>query len=65
MQFEIGAGGLINERNLAVLASASALCKIKDLNNLRRNLGRIALLGTYRMWLVRYSQEWSPGPLMT
>ena len=65
MPFEIGARGFINERNLGVLASVSAMCKIKDLKNLRRNLARIALLGSYRIWLARHSQEWSPGPLMT
>ena len=48
MPFEIGARGFVND-NFGVLASLSAMCKIRNVKNLRQNLGRIALLGSYRI----------------
>ena len=64
MPLEVGTRGFINTRNFGVLTNLSAICKIKDLKNFRQNLGRISLLGSYRIWLARHSQEWAPGDLI-
>ena len=37
---------------------------IRTHKQLRANLGRIALLGSYRIWLARRSQDWAPGDLI-
>ena len=38
---------------------------IKGIQKLKGALGRIALIGSYRIWLARNSQEWSAGELVT
>ena len=47
-----------------VLAILCSMVGIKSHKTLRSNLGRIALLGSYRIWLARRSQEWSSGELI-
>ena len=37
---------------------------IKAIQKLKGALGRIALIGSYRIWLARNSQEWSGGELI-
>ena len=64
LPFEVGARGVINSRNFGVLTSLCTMFGIRGLANLRRTVGRIALLGSYRIWLARRSNEWSPGKLI-
>ena len=53
--------GVINSRNVGVLTTLATTVGIKSVKKLRRTLGKICLLGSYRIWLARRSQEWSPG----
>ena len=61
MPLEVGARGYINPRNMAVLASISSVCKVRDFKKFARTLGKVSLLGSYRVWLARRSNEWAPG----
>ena len=61
MPLEVGARGFINQRNMAVLATISSMCKVRDFKEFARTLGKISLLGSYRIWLARRSNEWAPG----
>ena len=61
MPLEVGARGVINQRNMAVLATISSMCKVKNFKQFTRTLGKISLLGSYRIWLARRSNEWAPG----
>ena len=65
MPLEIGCRGVINSRNHCVLAEVCSMVGIRGLKKLRGTLGRLALLGSYRIWLARKSQEWSPGELLS
>ena len=64
LSVEIGSCGVINARNHGVLATLAQFVGIKDLKNFRRTLGKISLVGSYRIWLARRSQEWAPGGLI-
>ena len=65
MALEIGCRGVINLRNAANLEYICNLVGIKGIKKLKGVLGRIALIGSYRIWLARNSQEWSAGELVT
>ena len=64
LPLEVGCRGVVTTRNLGVLAILCSMVGIKSHKTLRANLGRIALLGSYRIWLARRSQEWSSGELI-
>ena len=64
LPFEVGCRGVINARNHLVLEDICNLVRIRARKKLIGSLGRIALLGSYRIWLARYSQEWSGGELI-
>ena len=49
------------ERNSGVLAMIASMCKIRDFKNLKKTVGKIALLGSYRIWISRKSQTWVGG----
>ena len=59
MSFEIGCRGVVNARNHGVLATLCSIVGIQGLKQLRGSLARLALLGSYRIWLARRSQELS------
>ena len=65
MPLEIGCRGVINLRNAANLEYICNLVGIKGIQKLKGALERIALIGSYRIWLARNSQEWSAGELVT
>ena len=65
LPLEIGCRGLVNSRNTGVLASICSMVGIRGFQKLRGTLGKIALLGSYRIWLARKSQDWSPGDLIS
>ena len=58
---EVGCRGVINTRNRGVLATLASMGKIKDVKNLCRTVGKIALLASYRIWLSRRSETFSGG----
>ena len=61
---EVGSRGVISERNSGVLAMIASMCKIRDVKNLKRTVSKIALLGSYRIWISRKSQSWVGGNLI-
>ena len=64
LPLEIGCRGVINARNHLVLETLFNMFKIRARKRPIASLGRIALLGSYRIWLARQSQEWSGGDLI-
>ena len=64
MPLEVGARGFFNSRNKGVLAVISSLCKIKDYKKFVSTISKISLIGSYKVWLARRSNEWSPGKLV-
>ena len=64
LPLEIGCRGVINQRNAATLEYICNQVGIKAIQKLKGALGRIALIGSYRIWLARNSQEWSGGELI-
>ena len=58
---EVGSRGVISDRNSGVLAMIASMCKIRDVKNLKRTVSKIALLGSYRIWISRKSQTWVGG----
>ena len=64
LPLEIGCRGVINKRNHLVLETICNLVKIRGRKKLSASLGRIALLGSYRIWLARHSQQWTGGELI-
>ena len=64
LPLEIGCRGVINQRNAVNLESICNQLGIRGLKKLKGALGRIALIGSYRIWLARNSQEWSAGELI-
>ena len=45
--------------------NTGSMVGIRGFKKLRGTLARLALLGSYRIWLARRSQEWSSGELIT
>ena len=64
MPLEIGARGVTTARNHTVLATLARMCQIRDLKSFRRTLGKISLVGSYRIYLARGSTEWTGGPFI-
>ena len=64
LPLEIGCRGVINQRNAANLEYLCNLIGIRGVKRLKGDLGRIAVIGSYRIWLARNSQEWSSGELI-
>ena len=65
MPLEIGCRGVVDFRNSGVLAAVCSMVGIRGFKKLRGTLARLALLGSYRIWLARKSQEWSSGELIS
>ena len=64
LPLEIGCRGVISARNSLVMETICNIIKIPSKQKLKGALGRIALQGSYRIWLARRSQEWSGGELI-
>ena len=64
MPLEIGCRGVIDKRNSLVLETICNLVNIRAHQRLKGALGRIALLGSYRIYLARRSSEWNGGELI-
>ena len=65
MPLEIGCRGVIDKRSALVLETICNLVGIRALQKLKGALSRIALLGSYRIFLARRSPEWSGGELIS
>ena len=61
---EIGVRGSIDKRNSANIETISNICGIRAVQRLKRTLSKIALLGSYRVYIARNSQDWNPGSLI-
>ena len=55
----------IDKRNALILETICNLVGIKAQQKLKGTLSRIALLGSYRIFLARRSPEWSGGELIS
>ena len=64
LPLEIGCRGVINLRNAAALEYICNQVGIKAIKKLKGALGRIALIGSYRIWFARNSREWNGGELI-
>ena len=66
LPLEIGCKGVVNQRNAANLEYICNLVGIRGIIKLKGALGRIALIGFFRIWLSvsRYSQKWSARELI-
>ena len=65
MPLEVGCRGVIDKRNALTLETICNLVGIKAQQRLKGALARIALLGSYRIYLARRSPEWSGGELIS
>ena len=63
LPLEIGTRGVITTRNKEVLFSLTKLCKSSQTKSFIKKLGKIALLGSYRIYLARNTTDWSPAAL--
>ena len=64
LPLEVGFRGVLNARNHLVVGTLCNLCNIQAHKKLLGSLGQIALLGSYRIWLARHSQQWTGGELL-
>ena len=62
---EYGDAVIIDKRNALILETICNLVGIKAQQKLKGTLSRIALLGSYRIFLARRSPEWSGGELIS
>ena len=61
---EIGARGLINPRNRGNIAWLCSLAREGKVKRVTSTLSRLALLGSYSIWVARRSQDWTSGSLL-
>ena len=64
LSLEIGTRGSVDKRNATNIETISNLCGIRAVQRLKGTLSKIALLGSYRIYLARNSQSWDPGSLI-
>ena len=61
---EIGARGLINPRNRGNISWLCSLARERKIKRVTSNLSKLALLGSYCIWVARRSQDWTSGSLL-
>ena len=61
---EIRARGLINARNRSNIAWLCALARERRIKRVTSTLSKLALLGSYSIWVARLSLEWISGSLL-
>ena len=62
---EIGCRGVVDLRNNANIEGICNEVGIRAIKKMRGALGRLALIGSFRIWLAQSSQQWSPGELLS
>ena len=65
MPLEIGCRGVVDSRNSSVLAAVCLMVGIRGFKKVQGALSKMAMLGSYRIWLARRSQEWSSEELIS
>ena len=61
---EIGARGLINPRNRGNISWLCSLARERKIKRVISNLSKLALLGSYCIWVAKRSQDWTSGSLL-
>ena len=61
LPLELGTRGSVDKRNATNIETISNLCGIRAIQRLKGALSKIALLGSYRIFLARNSDCWQPG----
>ena len=61
---EIGARGLINQRNKSTITWLCSLAKERKIKKVISTCSKLALLGSYSIWVARRSQDWTAGSLL-
>ena len=64
LPIEIGTRGSVDKRNATNIETIANLCGIRAIQRLKGALSKIALLGSYRIYLARNSDCWNPGGLI-
>ncbi len=64
ISLELGCRGVLDRSNAANLEVLLNQLGIRSFKKVRSDLGKLALLGSYRIWLARQSEIWTPGPLL-
>ena len=64
MPLELGTRGSVDKRNSVNLEIISNLCGIRAIKRFKGALSKIALLGSYRIFLARSSNSWQAGALI-
>ena len=64
LPLEVGVRGVITTRNRDVLTTLCGMCRVKAPQAFRKKLGKVAMLGSYQIYLARNSQQWTPGNLL-
>ena len=61
LPLELGTRGSVDKRNAANIETISNLCGVRAIQRFKGALCKIALLGSYRIFLARNSNSWQPG----
>ena len=61
---EIGSRGLITQRNRSSLIMLCNLARETKKSKVIQTCSKLALLGSYSLWVARHSKDWTPGPLL-
>ena len=64
MPLEVGVRSYINPRNMAVLATLSSMRRVRDFKKFSRNLAKVSLEDSYKVWLARRFNKWASGNLV-
>ena len=62
---EVGCRGVIDLRNHANIEGICNKVGIRAIKKMRGALGRLALIGSFKICLARASQQWTPGELLS
>ena len=65
LPLELGVRGVITAKNREVLTQVARLSKMTHTKSFIKKLGKLALLGSYKIYLARNSPDWSPGGYLT
>ena len=61
---EISSRGIITQRNRSSLIWLCNLAREHKKSKVIATCSKLALLGSYSLWVARHSKDWTPGPLI-
>ena len=61
---EIGSRGMITQRNKSSLVMLCNLARETKKSKVIQTCSKLALLGSYSLYVARHSKDWMPGPLL-